>query len=148
GEALADVPVGIGRVDFGNRDNRAAEHPAHLSDACYDRSETLDAENGFVDIAAAIPPLYFTNGMISLTIDAPPLSVEMADFCGCDRCYRSPFIDRLERACARVVGLLPCNIRHKMPYRRSIRGYTSHLSQWWKRSISGISAPRPPARRR
>src|SRR5438270_7752629 len=52
------------------------------------------------------------------------------------------------RVCARVVGLLPCNIRHKMPYRRSIKGHTSHLSQWLKRSISGISAPRPPARRR
>src|ERR1700756_4113439 len=49
------------------------------------------------------------------------------------------------RVCARVVGLLPCNIGHKMPYRRSIKGHTSHLSQW---RISGISAPRPPARRR
>jgi hypothetical protein len=91
------------RVDFGNRDNRAAEHPAHLFEACSDRSETLDDENGIVDVAAEIPPLYFPNGMISLTIDAPPLSVKMADFFGCDRCYRSPFIDRLERACARAL---------------------------------------------
>ena len=38
-----------------------------------------------------------------LITNAPPLSVKMADFCGCDRCYRSPFIDRLERACARAL---------------------------------------------
>src|SRR5947209_9719308 len=28
-------------------------------EACSDRSETLDDENGIVDVAAAIPPLYF-----------------------------------------------------------------------------------------